>query len=54
MMAEYSEEDMAEIKGDVPLGRIGAPEDVANAVLFLAENDYITGEILRVNGGMVI
>ena len=39
---------------DIPLGRLGAPEDVANAAVFLGSylSDYITGDILRVNGGM--
>lgn len=38
----------------VPMGRMGAPEDVANAALFLAspESDYITGVTLRVDGGL--
>ena len=40
----------------IPLGRIGAPEDVAEAVSFLASPraSYITGQILRVNGGLLI
>jgi 3-oxoacyl-[acyl-carrier protein] reductase len=40
----------------IPLGRIGAPEDVANAVAFLAseESSYITGHVLSVNGGMLM
>lgn len=43
-------------KKTIPLGRIGSPEDVANAVLFLASEkaDYITGEILDVNGGLLM
>lgn len=43
-------------KKAIPLGRIGSPEDVANAVLFLASKkaDYITGEILDVNGGLLM
>src|SRR5258707_864468 len=35
----------------IPLGRIGSPEDVARAVLFLAKELFITGEILTVDGG---
>jgi 3-oxoacyl-[acyl-carrier protein] reductase len=40
----------------VPLGRIGQPQDVANAVLFLASPlaDYITGQVIPVDGGMVM
>lgn len=40
----------------VPLGRLGTPEDVANAVVFLVSDEaaYITGEILDVNGGLVM
>lgn len=35
----------------VPMGRQGSFEDIANAVLFLAQNDYVTGEILHIDGG---
>ena len=44
----------AKILAQVPLGRIGQPEDIANAVKFLAseESSYITGHVLAVNGGM--
>jgi 3-oxoacyl-[acyl-carrier protein] reductase len=40
----------------IPLGRVGTPEDVANAVAFLASDDasYITGHVLNVNGGMLM
>ncbi len=40
----------------IPLGRMGTPEDVANAVLFLASGQaaYITGQVLKVDGGMVM
>ena len=38
----------------IPLGRLGTPEDVANAVCFLASDEaaYITGQVIAVNGGM--
>ena len=44
----------ATLLGQVPLGRLGAPDDIAHAVAFLAspEAGYITGETLHVNGGM--
>ena len=45
--------DKTELESEVPLGRLGTPEEVANAVLFLAENGYITGQVLGVNGGIV-
>ncbi|WP_296078941.1 SDR family oxidoreductase [uncultured Eubacterium sp.] len=46
--------DAEELKEEVPLGRLGTPEEIAKAVLFFAENPYITGQILGVNGGIVI
>ena len=46
--------DAEELKEEVPLGRLGTPEEIAKAVLFFAENPYITGQILGVNGGTVI
>ena len=56
MSAQWSEERRKEIIASIPLGRLGKPEDVANAVVFLASDDasFITGEILDVNGGALM
>ncbi len=47
-------EQQAALQAQIPLGRLGSPEDVAHAVLFLASEQaaYITGTTLHVNGGM--
>lgn len=54
MTGDLPEDIQEAIKKQVPLGRFGEPEDVANAVAFLAspESDYVTGQTLHVNGGM--
>ena len=51
--ASYPAERQRALVEGVPLRRLGTPEDVARAVLFLASDDagFITGEILSVNGG---
>ena len=45
--------DKKELEAEVPIGRLGTPDEVAKAVFFLAENGYVTGQILGVNGGIV-
>ncbi|MCW8923254.1 MAG: 3-oxoacyl-ACP reductase FabG [Gammaproteobacteria bacterium] len=54
MTKELAEEQKAALVGSIPLGRLGDPADIANAVAFLAspESSYISGETLHVNGGM--
>jgi 3-oxoacyl-[acyl-carrier protein] reductase len=54
-MTDKIEEKIKEaIISKIPSNKLGEPEDVANAVLFLASNhsDYINGETIHVNGGM--
>ena len=45
--------DRAELEAEVPMGRLGTPREVAEAVLYLAESPYVTGQVLGVNGGIV-
>lgn len=54
MTAQLPAEQQQKLIEQVALGRLGAPEDIANAVAFLAspQAGYITGETLHVNGGM--
>jgi 3-oxoacyl-[acyl-carrier protein] reductase len=56
MTAVLSEEFKQTAVKMIPLGRVGAAEDVANAVTFLASDEasYITGHVLNVNGGMLM
>lgn len=54
MNAEFSEEEKAAIIAETPLARLGKPEDIASAVLFLAQNTFITGENITISGGYVI
>lgn len=51
MNAHLSSAEMEELIGEIPLGRLGRPEDVAKACLYLVENNYVTGEVLSVGGG---
>lgn len=55
MNRHLSPEDLAALEDGTPLGRLGAPEEVAEAILFLASDrsSFITGQVLGVDGGMV-
>jgi acetoacetyl-CoA reductase/3-oxoacyl-[acyl-carrier protein] reductase len=54
MLATIPEKVLARIKEQIPVGRLGQPEEIARAVCFLAadESAYITGQIWAVNGGL--
>lgn len=56
MMAVFSEDVIAELAEETPMGVLGKPEDIASAVSFLASDkaDFITGQVISVNGGFVI
>ena len=54
MCEGVSEETLAQLAAETPVGRNGTPMDVAKAMAYLAEADFVTGQILPVNGGFVI
>jgi len=56
MSKEWSEEKRKNIIANIPLGRMGEPEDIAEAVVFLVSDKakFITGEVLDVNGGYLM
>ena len=54
MCANVEPEIMEELRDQTPVGRLGAPEDVAQAMLYLAEAGFVTGQVLPVNGGFII
>ncbi|MBE7024677.1 MAG: SDR family oxidoreductase [Ruminococcaceae bacterium] len=54
MMAGFSEADKRALEEETPLGRMGTPHDVAEAVLYAAEARFLTGQVIAPNGGFVI
>lgn len=54
MTGEMTEQQKEVTLSQIPLGRIGQPDDISEAVLYLAQADYVTGQVLVVDGGMVM
>ncbi len=54
MTADLTEDDLHALHEATPLGRSGIPEDVAKAMVYLADAGFVTGQVLAVNGGFVI
>ena len=50
MTSYLTEEEREEIKNEIPLKRIGTPKDVANCAYMLTQNEYITGQVITVDG----
>ena len=50
-----NEEDRKDLEEEIPLGRFGKGEEIANAVVFLCsdESSYLTGQVIRIDGGMI-
>ena len=54
MCASVSPETLEQLRDETPVGRNGTAEDVAKAFAYLAEAEFVTGQVLAVNGGYVI
>ena len=56
MVVALDKKLVEQIAQNIPLGRVGEPEDIANAFIFLASDmaSYISGEILSVDGAVVL
>ena len=54
MCAGVSEETMEELRQQTPIGRNGTPHDIATAIVYLADAEFVTGQVLAVNGGIVL
>ncbi len=54
MCANIDPQIMEELKEESPIGKTGTPADVAKAMVYLADAEFVTGQVLAVNGGFVI
>ncbi len=54
MNKELSKEEIKQIEKEIPLGRVGKPEEIAKTVKWLIETPYVTGQIISVDGGWSI
>lgn len=54
MIETLSEKEVNEIREEIPLERIGKPEDIAKCVKWLIEDSYTTGQVISINGGWII
>ncbi len=52
MVASMKPEALAKMEAQIPLGRVGQPEEIAHTAVFLFENDYITGRVIETDGGI--
>ena len=54
MVQVLGQETLGMLRDEIPLGRLGRPEEIARAVLYLAGAEYVTGQVLHVDGGFPI
>ena len=53
MVQVLGQDTLDYLAGEIPLGRLGLPEEIAQAVLYLVQAPYVTGQVLTVDGGFV-
>ena len=54
MVQVLGQETLDSLREEIPLGRLGKPEEIARAVLYLAGAEYVTGQVLQVDGGFPV
>ncbi len=54
MNSKFTDEELKEIKEEIPLGTIGKAEDISKCVEWLIEDKYTTGQVISINGGWII
>lgn len=54
MNSELKKEELEEIEEDIPLKRMGTPKEIAKVVKWLSETKYITGQVIRIDGGWLM
>lgn len=54
MAQELDEEQLEELMGEMPLERFGTPEDVAQTLMYLVKAEYVTGQVIKIDGGFMI
>ena len=54
MNSKFTEKEIEEIKEEIPLERLGDPQDIAKCVKWLIDDNYTTGQVISINGGWVI
>ena len=54
LLGEETAEILVEMARETPVGRNGTPEDVAKAFAYLADAEFVTGDVISVSGGYVI
>ena len=54
MNSKFTEREIEEIKEEIPLERLGDPQDIAKCIKWLIDDNYTTGQVISINGGWVI